>query len=73
MGTRHRSALGLTEETDALVLVVSEERGNISLAHRGTLFRDLDVAELRRAITQILQGQELEDANSHTPTKVETA
>lgn len=73
MGTRHRSALGLTEETDALVLVVSEERGNISLAHRGTLYRDLDVAELRRTITQILQGQELEDANSHTPTEVETA
>ncbi len=59
LGTRHRSALGLSEETDALVLVVSEETGTVSLAYRGELHRHLTEDELRRRITTILMsGQE---------------
>ncbi|MBS3873060.1 MAG: diadenylate cyclase CdaA [Firmicutes bacterium] len=50
LGTRHRAALGLTEETDALAVVVSEETGSISLAQGGELARHLDLAELERRL-----------------------
>jgi diadenylate cyclase len=57
LGTRHRAAVGLTEESDALVVVVSEESGNIYLAEEGRLSTPLDSGELRRELLARLQTQ----------------
>jgi diadenylate cyclase len=50
LGSRHRAALGITEETDAVVVVVSEERGSISFCFNGNIVTNLDGASLRQAL-----------------------
>ncbi len=54
LGTRHRAAIGLTEETDAVAIVVSEEEGKISLVREGRITRDLDAGTLRTTLQQLL-------------------
>lgn len=54
LGTRHRAAMGLTEETDAIAIVVSEETGTISISTRGRLSRDFDEERLRRFLSAVL-------------------
>jgi len=54
LGTRHRAAIGLTEENDAIAVVVSEERGQIALAIDGGLERDLSTDQLRDRLRTLL-------------------
>lgn len=55
LGTRHRAAIGVTEESDALAVVVSEETGQMSVAHSGRLIRNLDQDRLRRVLRTLLK------------------
>ena len=49
-GTRHRGAIGVSEETDGFVLIISEERGELRIAHRGTISDALEPAELQERV-----------------------
>lgn len=69
LGTRHRAAIGLTEETDVIAVVVSEETGKISLAIKGDIERGLDADRLRTRLKQLVpyrrQSAEPRDAEAY--------
>lgn len=52
LGLRHRSGLGITQQTDALVVIVSEETGNIAFAHKGHIYTKLSLADLETRLSQ---------------------
>jgi diadenylate cyclase len=54
-GTRHRAAIGITEETDAISVVVSEETGSISIAVAGQIEHDITVEYLRERLSEVLR------------------
>ena len=58
LGTRHRAGVGISEVSDSVTLMVSEENGMISVAHDGMLFRGLNQEELRERLTNLLKKQE---------------
>jgi diadenylate cyclase len=82
LGTRHRAALGITEDTDAVAVVVSEETGLISFVQAGKIKRGLDATKLRAHIFQALEapaaesrrekGKQLSDADAETKEIVST-
>ncbi len=64
LGTRHRAAIGVTEDSDALAVIVSEETGQISVAHNGRLIRNLDQDRLRRVLRSLLRIERPESSGS---------
>ena len=53
-GTRHRAGLGITEVTDAMAVIVSEERGVVSYAYRGDIFTEVSTDDLKKALKELL-------------------
>ena len=68
LGLRHRAGLGITEESDAIAILVSEETGQVSLCHRGILERNLTLDRFRRRLNQLLL---LEKYETDSPAQLE--
>ena len=68
LGTRHRSALGISKETDAIVVVVSEETGKISVAKNGTLIADVKEDALKQILIKNLVPK-IDDAKKNNKIK----
>ena len=62
LGSRHRAALGLSQESDAVVVIVSEETGTISLAIGGKLQREFSPETLRSRLYRLLTGETKDDS-----------
>ncbi len=71
LGTRHRAGVGISEVTDALVIIVSEETGKVSVAQNGELFRCLDVIDLRRKLESVQDKKEEKPKKSDRKKKKE--
>jgi diadenylate cyclase len=68
LGLRHRAGMGITEESDAIAVLVSEETGHVSLCHRGILERNLNIDRFRRRLNQLLL---LEKYETDSPSQLE--
>jgi uncharacterized protein (TIGR00159 family) len=73
LGTRHRAAIGITEETDAVAIIVSEETGTISASVEGKITRNLDGAGLRDVLLAAMHGERPETLDEQLTERQETA
>lgn len=64
MGTRHRAAIGLTDESDAITLVVSEETGNVSIASQGRLFEAIPHGEIEERLRRLMREHRASDGTT---------
>ena len=73
LGLRHRAGLGLSEESDTVVIVVSEESGQVSICHSGAIERNLNVERFRKRLSQLLLREENHATTSASQLEGETA
>jgi diadenylate cyclase len=66
LGMRHRAAIGLSDESDAIVIVVSEETGGVSICHRGLLERNFDPESFKRRLNELMLLDQNEQVNPST-------